>query len=83
MTTPTPIITPPLTWDEHVAKMHSRGFKWVRSDAVVISQDIALVAISALDRILPHLLSCDDTAGEITQARDALQTAICVAVEAS
>jgi hypothetical protein len=83
MNTPTPIITPPLTWDEHVAKMHSRGFKWVRSDAVVTSQDVALTATAVLDLFIADYKGTDAPLTEAVLARDALQTAICVAVEAS
>jgi hypothetical protein len=83
MTTPTPVITPPLTWDEHVAKMNSRGFKWVRSDDVVIHQDVAEVALLAIDNVLARKDIYGTAVTEVIEARDALQTAICVAVEAS
>jgi hypothetical protein len=83
MTTPTPIITPPLTWDEHVAKMRSRGFRWIRSDDVVIHQDVALTAVAVLDLFVADYKGTDAPLTEAVLARDELQTAICVAVEAS
>jgi hypothetical protein len=77
------IITPPLTWDEHVAKMRARGFRWIRSDDVVIHQDVALTAVAVLDLFIADYKGTDAPLTEAVLARDALQTAICVAVEAS
>jgi hypothetical protein len=82
MTTAT-LATETMTWDEHVAYMHQSGFKWQRSDAVVITQDAALLAVDALDERIQAHMPYGDTLTDAIQARDEIQSAICRAVEAS
>lgn len=71
-----------MTWDEHMARMRSAGFRWHRTDAVVISQDAAQVAINSLDEHIATAGVSGDTLTDAIQARDELQAAICRATEA-
>jgi hypothetical protein len=74
--------TDTMTFDEHIARLHESGFKWHRSDAVVISQDAAQHAVNALDEHIATSGVFGETLTDAIQARDELQTAICKAVEA-
>jgi hypothetical protein len=80
MTTATATPTPTLTKDEWFARMYERGFRWVQRDDVTVKQDVAMIALASMDRLLLDLAIASTDSAEISAARDALETALHEAV---
>jgi hypothetical protein len=65
-----------MTRDEHFAYMRDAGFRWVRTDDVVINQDDAIAAVSALDERIACLSLYNDAATDSIRIRDRIAAEI-------
>jgi hypothetical protein len=79
----TRLAIPALEWQAFVDYAHQMGLRFIKSDDINASQEVAQVALTALDEKIATSGVFGDTLTDCIQARDELQAAICHAQDVS